>query len=156
MTTKYIAKHEGKIVGKRTTKDRTYTHAIVVQDVEEAARKAAYNYTSNKTDSSNFEYWSVLTKQGRLHPHLSASYHSDAHVAAEVAKAQAIIDGGFDAYVRRLRERAIAGFEKRKADGGFEPFVVAWAGRLDLAQKAAAQHTWASRKLIAIVPAEIA
>ena len=30
MTTKYIAKFEGQIVGKRTTKNRAYTHAIVI------------------------------------------------------------------------------------------------------------------------------
>jgi hypothetical protein len=34
MPTKYIAKLEGKIVGKRTTRDRTYTHAVVVQHAD--------------------------------------------------------------------------------------------------------------------------
>lgn len=30
MTTKYIARVDGRIVGTRTTKERTYTHAIVI------------------------------------------------------------------------------------------------------------------------------
>lgn len=36
MATKYIAKLDGKIVGKRATRDRTYTHAIVVRGHGEA------------------------------------------------------------------------------------------------------------------------
>ena len=30
MATKYVARLDGNIIGKRTTKDRTYTHAVVV------------------------------------------------------------------------------------------------------------------------------
>jgi hypothetical protein len=34
--TKYVARLNGTIVGKRTTKGRTYTHAIVVAQASEA------------------------------------------------------------------------------------------------------------------------
>lgn len=153
--TKYIAKLDGKIVGTRTTASRTYTHALIVQDVEEVARNAAYNYTSTKTDSSNFEYSSFIAKQqpGVLCRPRGWSTETK-FKAAEIVAAHELVEGSFDAYVRRLRERHIAGFEARKTKGGFEPFVATWCGRLDLAQKAVTAHTSAARQFIAIVPAE--
>jgi hypothetical protein len=39
MATKYVARVNGAIVGKRTTKDRTYTHAIVVSRVDHEGRR---------------------------------------------------------------------------------------------------------------------
>jgi hypothetical protein len=30
MSTKYVARVNGQIIGNRTTKDRTYTHAVVI------------------------------------------------------------------------------------------------------------------------------
>lgn len=152
--TKYIAKHAGQIIGVRTTQGRKYTHAIIVQDVEEAARAAAYGRSTNNTDSGNFEYNSFIAKQQpgvACRPH---GFHLDiTYAESEIAAAKIRIEGGFDGYARRLRETAIATFEARKTKG-FKPFIAAWAGSLRLAQKAAASHTSVSRALVAIVEAE--
>lgn len=144
MATKYVAKWNGVIVGKRITQDRTYSHAIVVQNVEEAHRAAAYNYAATATDRSNFEYYTRIA-EGRS---------QFKHTAEEVVEASIKIDGGYEAYIGRVRERMITWFEEKKAKGYFEPCVAAWAGRLDLAAKAVSQHTGPKRKLIGIVEAE--
>lgn len=59
MATKYIAKFNGEIVGKRTTRDRTYTHAIVV------AKPTSENYYFGK-NSPKHEQPSVASWAGRL------------------------------------------------------------------------------------------
>lgn len=38
MATKYVVRHNGIIIGKRTTQDRTYTHAIAVWGHGEEAK----------------------------------------------------------------------------------------------------------------------
>jgi len=144
--TKYVARLNGEIIGKRTSVSRTYSHAIAVQRVEEYARRQAYDYKVTKTDRSNFNYYTEIA-EGR------SPYQ---HTTDEVVRASGLIDGGFDAYAARLRDRAIASFEAGKANGHYEPFVAAWAGRLDLAHKAVSQHTGEWCRLIAIVEAEVA
>lgn len=153
MTTKYVARLNGKIVGKRTTANRTYTHAIVVQRVEEYARNAAYNRGADwiKSDRKNFAYFVEKAAAGVSHHHYwgDEATRAAAH-AADVAKVAA----GIDAYLEAQRQASIASFEKGLAGGRYEPFVAAWAGRLDLAQKAVGQHTGEWCRLVAIVPAE--
>lgn len=160
MTTNYIARLDGEIVGKRSTKNRTYSHAIVAQDVEDAQRAWAYDYKADKTDRSNFDYYSSIVRDGAKHRHFT--YDTPEQIATQIADAQAKVEGGFDAYAARLREAAIASFEEKKANGGFAPYVIGWAGRRDLADKAARQQIGAggwgphTRKLVAIVEAEVA
>lgn len=144
MAKKYIARLDGTIVGTRTTKDRTYTHAVVVQLSEDWARDKAYNYVPNDTDRSNFEYY-VKIAEGRS---------SFAQTTENVLKASALIDGGFDAYVERIREAAIARFEAEVKRGKYEPEAVTWCSRLDLAHKQRAGLAGAWVKEIWIVPAE--
>lgn len=129
--TKYIARLNGETVGTRSS-DRVYTNAVVIQRSEAAARKAAYEYRSTTSDSSNFEYISIIA-QGR-----SPYDFNKTEKATSDAKAQ--VEGGFDAYVRRLRERAIASFERYLADGHFTPVAATWCGRPNLAQKEAAKY----------------
>jgi hypothetical protein len=154
MTTKYIARLDGKIVGRRTTKARTYTHAIVVQRIEELARKDAYEYTATKEDRRSFDYYTAVaarTTETQV-PHPAGFNYTSS--ASEIADAKQRIEGGFDAFIARKRADYIERFEAHKAKGGFEPQVAAWAGRLDLAQKAVGQHTHGGCRLVAIVPAE--
>ena len=49
MTTKYVARLNGEIVAKRTTKDRTYTHAVVAIGKEGtwAAHRIYANWCGN-------------------------------------------------------------------------------------------------------------
>jgi hypothetical protein len=44
--------------------------------------------------------------------------------------------------VARVRQLHIDGFEEKVAKSGFDPYVATWAGRLDLAQKAAASKQY--------------
>jgi len=156
MTTKYVARLNGTIVGRRTTKGRTYTHAIIVQSIEEASRKDAYEYRPTKTDRSNFDYYSRIVAQGIEGEHVCVnSWRTEPDLKA-LADAKAKIEGGFDAFIARKRAEQIAAFEHWKAQGGYEPRVAAWAGRLDLAQKAVGSHTGTHCKLVAIVLAEVA
>lgn len=59
MSTKYVARVNGEIVGKRTTKDRTYTHAVVV------AKPTVKNYYFGK-NSPEHELLHVAAWAGRL------------------------------------------------------------------------------------------
>jgi hypothetical protein len=153
--TNYVARLEGKIVGKRSTAARTYTHALVVQRDEEIARQRAYQYTSTDSDSSNFEYSSFIAAQHAGVPCQPRGWTITTTFKAEqIADAQAEVAGGFDAYVRRLRERAIATFEENKTAGHFDPHVATWCGRPDLAEKAISNFTGPHTKFVAIVAAE--
>jgi hypothetical protein len=118
MTTKYVARLNGIVVGKRTTKSRTYTHAIVMQDDEETQRAHAYGYKLTNTDRANIVYYTEVAAQGVNHPqHRVTSYH------AGIAHAVAHLAGGIEGEQARLRQQAIHTFEKKKAEGGFEPYV---------------------------------
>jgi hypothetical protein len=145
MSKTYIAKHDGKIVGKRTTKDRTYTHAVVVIPSVEYHRQKAYCYHFTSTDRSNYEYYCAQAEGRSKWPATP-----DAQVRASM-----LIDGGFAAYVARIRDQYIEQFELDLANGKFEPGVASWAGRPDLALKAAAQCRQPWNEAVEIVPAEL-
>lgn len=153
MTTKYVARLNGKIVGKRTTKSRAYTHAIVVQRLEDVCRNDAYNRGAAwvAQDRKNFAYYAEKAAAGVSHRHY---WGTDAEKAEAHAKDAATAAGGVDAYIELQRQLEINRFHECQKTGYFEPFVAAWAGRLDLAQKAVGQHTGRAVKLVAIVPAE--
>ena len=140
MTNKFIARWDGKIVGKRTSQNRTYTHAIVIQYDEEKARKAAYAYVVTEQDRKNYDYYVGRAAAGAKHEYFK--WNTPEMIAKELAGFAAHIEGGFDGYVARLKAGEIAHFERRKADGYYEPRVAAWAGRLDLAHKEANNARW--------------
>lgn len=171
---KYVAKLDGKIVGTRTTKNRTYSHAIIAQRDEAKARDAAYNYKPTKTDRSNFDYHvSIVACEGKvitptpamsdlrkandagqvINAWATGKRYVSGYSAEDIAESKAKIKDGFDGYLVYLRNKAIETFEANLADGYFKPGNAAWAGRLDLAQKEAANRAkWF--KNVWIVPAE--
>jgi hypothetical protein len=158
MTTKYLARHAGQIVGRRTTENRTYSHAYVMQYDEAKAREAACGYVATKQDRKTYDWYA-----GRVASGVGARAWPDsaylAHVLLtekDIAEAREQISGGFEAYVARLRQNQIDRFEHKLAKGGFSPFVGGWASRLDLAEKAARQYAARGCDLVAIVPAEVA
>jgi hypothetical protein len=173
MARKYVAKYDGKIVGKRTTESRVYTHAIVVQESAEFARAEAYGWAP--LDRKDYDYHVAVAlcegvmnlaplrdweKEGTV----GQTRHGEGsrqgafvlrHTAAKIARSKAIIEGGFEGYAARGRAAAIASFERKLAAGGFEPGVAAWCGRLDLARKEAGKRNTGERLcLVEIVPAE--
>lgn len=144
MAKSYIAKLNGKIVGKRTTKDRSYTHAIVIVPSRKYYEKRAYEYVATATDKSNYNYYLAIAEGRSPYP----------QSAEEQVRASGLVDGGYSAYIARVQEREIARFEERLAKGDFEPKVVSWAGRRDLAEKAARTYIAPWNDKVEIVLAE--
>lgn len=173
--TKYIAKFEGKVVGKRKS-HRTYTHAIVVQADADKARDRAYNFVpNNKHDRGEFDYYcKIVACEGKfieptgtmwdgrrkddvgqqLNNWNDGREYVSGYDAKAMADAKKKTADGWDGYVAYLRAEAIARFEQQFANGGFEPRVEAWAGRPDLAQKEASRIAKHYAK-VWVVPAEV-
>lgn len=173
---KYVARFNGAIVGTRKS-HRPYQFAVVAQCDEAHARAAAYGYTATDLDRRNFDYAvSIVACEGQfIEPRAGESdlrKPSDAgqvrkawrtgrtyvagYSAEEIAHAKADIEGGFDAHVARLKAEMIKRFERRKAEGGFQPFVSGWSMSRRNVEKMAASCRGAAVKVLAIVPAEVA
>jgi hypothetical protein len=136
---------------------------VIVQDDIEKHRAWAYGYQPNKTDRSNFDYYTdVAAKQVGESRGLFGHY-----TEKEIAEAEAKIAGGWEAFGARVRQLHIDGFEEKVAKGEFEPYIATWARRIDLAEKAARSNQAARRNqdvgayypgqtnLVAIVPVVI-
>lgn len=130
MTTKYVARLNGEIIGKRSTAGRKYTHAVIILPSEPFSLAQAQFRKANDTDKSNFRYYCEVA-EGR------SQYEQ---TPEQIIRASTMIDGGFDAYVERQRMDAIKSHEERVAAGYFKPGVVTWCGRPDLAQKEASKR----------------
>lgn len=153
-STKYVARYNGEIVGTRTTASRTYTHAVVAQWNEAESRAAAYGYKATETDRKNFNFYSFIAQQEPGKICTPPGWRmTTTFTAEEITKDKALVDGGFDAYAERQRQRNIEWFELRLSEGYFKPFVATWCGRLDLAQK---EYSRRGAYALAIVPAEVA
>jgi hypothetical protein len=146
--TVFTATYEGKIVGTRRS-PRPYQFAIVVLQDEAADRKRAYEYQATKMDHSNFAYYQEIDRLGENHPHYCKCSWRDEPDLEGIARARQLIEGGFDMYVARLREKAIENFEVSRAAGCYEPHVYAWSMSEKNARKAASSSPY---KVLAVVP----
>lgn len=149
---KYTATYNGKVVGTRKS-PRPYLFAIIVQSLEEVARLHAYRFEPTETDLLNFNWYTegaTATVGKSKFPDIKGSVWS----AEDIEKGKREIEGGWDAYVARLRASAIENFERRKAAGHFEPNVHGWSMSLRNAEKMAASAAHPSRTVLCIVPAE--
>lgn len=149
---KYTATYNGKIVGTRKS-PRPYLYAVVVQPLEEVARLYAYHYEPTKTDRSNFD-WRAKGAAATVGEAKFPNINGSTWAAEEIARAKETIEGGWDAYVSRLRYDAIARFEAAKASGHFEPYVFGWSMSCHNAKGMAATAVHPSRAVLGIVPAE--
>jgi hypothetical protein len=154
--TKYTAHYQGEIVGTRTSY-RSYTHAVVVQDDEEAHRAYAYGYELTASDRKNFEYYESIAQRQPGDPHRTFGSYS----AEQITDAKAKIAGGLAGYAEAQRQQQIVWFEAKRKKGGFKPRVATWCGRRDLADKAARSFNHVGKRssgfthLRAVVPAEL-
>lgn len=148
----YTATYNGKVVGTRKS-PRPYLYAIVVQNLEEVARLHAYRYEPTKTDRSNFD-WRAKCAAATVGEAKFSDIKGSTWEAEEIARAKETIEGGWDAYVSRLRYDAIARFEAAKASGHFEPHVFGWSMSSHNAKGMAATAAHPSRTVLGIVPAE--
>ena len=157
--TTYEAYHDGKLIGARASW-RVYSHAVIVQDDIEKHRAWAYSYQPGKADRSNFDYYTYVAAKQVGEPRGVFGRYTE----KDIAEAKAQIVGGWEGFAARVRQSHIDHFEEKVSKGGFNPYVATWAGRLDLAQKAARSNQAARRNhdvgarypgqtnLVAIVP----
>jgi hypothetical protein len=162
MTTTYTASHNDKIIGVRKTRDRSYSHAVIVQRNLEDARAKAANWKPGRHDREQFEHYQAIANGGyayltQRYPHSYGGKYGPELAVKHIDDAKAFVAGGYDAAMARQRQKRIDDVEYALAQGGFEPKVATWCGRLDLAHKAAPRFTgdyYTGRvDLVAIVPA---
>jgi hypothetical protein len=135
--TNYIAKLDGKIIGTRSS-ERAYTHAVVIQHSEAWYREQAHSvaYAKGHNSKSNFDYYVKIADGGVDAERAEYKYTPLSQIEERVAEAVAIRDMGYDAWVEQRRQANIA----RHEASNFQPAVLCWNGRLDLAQKEAAKY----------------
>lgn len=159
MARHYEAHYNGKLVGTRSTATRAYTHAYVLQYNEKLERAEAYGYAGDAADRRNYDWYKSTVDRGVGQPRWPGDTYLK-HVMIEegdVVEARERIEGGFDGYVARERQKLIDRFEHKLRTGGFEPYVGGFAASERLAQKAAL--TWCRRwpsggcAFLAVVPA---
>ncbi len=154
--TVYLAVLDGVVIGQRKS-PRVYSHVVVGQRDEAAAKHRAYNYQSDSADRSNFEYYSrvaacePLSDEAYFDLARAGKLAGNQYRTKEVNAARAQIAGGFDAYVARLRDFHIANFEDLKAKGGFKMGALTWCGRRDLADKAIGQFHHINKQILPVV-----
>jgi len=132
-------------IATRTTA-RTYTHVVAVRRSYESALDVAVRQSAGDLD--NYAHYAAFL-DGTSRFLAKRSWQSDAEHAAscawDIARATAAIDGATsaDEYAAARKAQRIADVEARKAAGNFDTWSAeAWAGRLDLAQKAASPKPW--------------
>ena len=136
---------------------------MIVQDDIEKHRAWAYSYQPGKADRSNFDYYTYVAAKQVGEPRGVFGRYTE----QDIAEAKAKIVGGWEGFVARVQQSHIDHFEEKVGKGGFDPYVAGWAGRLDLAEKAAHSNQAARRNqdvgahypghtsLVAIVPVVI-
>lgn len=138
MATTFIAKVDGNVVGKRTSKDRTYTHCIV-------GRKSVGRYYAEaaafwKSDADNWDYYRKQVESG---PGGTTYHHGDGRAftlttsekdyeRAKVILAEHPAPEGFQKARAAKRTEELS---KRFPGGNADLEVYTWCGRLDLAHK---------------------
>jgi hypothetical protein len=111
---KHIAKFNGTTF-TRNSKDRTYTHVIVVRESYEYALERAKKECSS--DRENYKYHMTIGSELDGRGDQVAGLTEDEYVAQKIAK-------------------QVAAVEAAKAKGDFDSYgQVGWCGRPDLAQK---------------------
>lgn len=155
MSTKYVARLNGQIVGKRTTKSRAYTHAVVVRVCKKTKIENTHKaWADSKTNRSNFRWYSEVAAQQPGVTWRPTGWNFDYRhgcSAEDIERAMALVEGGYEAYLQRNLQKALAAVEA--ADYGVS--ALTWCGRPDLAQKAAASaRSGGYYDIVEIVPAE--
>lgn len=150
MATKYEAYLGDEMVGKRTTKSRTYTHAVVIQFDEDQARTEAYDTDLStkfmKGHRRNYAYKAEIAglpaTGGTTHHTNNGHKFTLNHDADDVAKERDFLAKypTPEAHCEAIRVRRIERFENAVESGEYEPGVTGWCGRLDLAQKLASKN----------------
>jgi hypothetical protein len=139
--TNYVAKLDGTIIGTRSS-ERTYTHAVAIQHSEAWYRERAHSvaYAKEHASKRNFDYYAKMADAGVEAEQAEYKYTPRSEIEKRVAGAVAIRDMGYDAWVAARLATNVAHHERQIERGGFQPAILCWNGRLDLAQKEAAKY----------------
>ena len=122
---KFIAKHNGEIVGRRTSKDRTYTHCVAFIPSYDVALAHVTSDAARAYEARDWDYMKACVDGSK--PIYDMRYMDVYRLAVEQ---------GSDAYVQGRLDRAAAAIEAKKAEGYYSTMQVAtWCGRRDLAEK---------------------
>jgi hypothetical protein len=161
----YVAKLDGIVVGRRTT-HVAYTHALVVQYDEQAARQEAYAAFDPETlewlrKEFDIECAAAKCQDGDLSPRWLSRPNNRSRLryitAYGIESAKKEIVGGFKGYCARYRQLKIDQFERLKREGYFQPKVQGWRQQDDRRDEYPAEE-WKERQLVfaRYVPAESA
>lgn len=151
--TKFTATFEGQIVGTRSSL-HGYAFAVIVMNNIEAHRNFAYNYVPIKTDRANFDFYAQIAQQQPGVEVLPKGWRfTTSFDAKKIEEAKAQIEGGFEGFAARLRDRLIDGFEASVVKGHFNPQVFGWSKTLANAQKMASK-IGSRQTFLAIVPVD--
>jgi hypothetical protein len=132
-------------VHKRTSESRKYSHVVFYRTSYEKALNDAKSTDYRRLDRSNYDHFmAFIDGTSRFLPqsHWESDHYYAQRRANDIAKAKEQIGDAksFDEYTTNRRNAAVARVEQKKAEGLYDVYHCAgWNGRLDLAQKAAAQ-----------------
>lgn len=139
MANRHSATHQG-FTFTRTSANRTYSHAVLVQeDLAEDRKRAERN--GREYFRINASYWRELA--GGVHESAQRfpGQYTPERIATDIAEAQAKLDmgeaGHADASLARFDARQAAKPTKTLADGRTYFTCAGWCGREDLARKLA-------------------
>jgi hypothetical protein len=119
---------------------RIYTHAVIARGNVERQRKEAHEYVPSRID---FDWYAGIAATGKWRFRHLEDVVADAKLLAD---AKANVEGGWDGYVARERQRRIDNFERALAKGEYGWRAVRWSQSARAVQKAAqdfaANHTY--------------
>lgn len=128
---------------KRTSENRTYTHAVIARPSYECAIKHLDNKRAEQNTRSNFEYhlgFANGTSRWLTKNTWETEQQHQERAAREIARSVEELNGSktADEYVAMVRKQHLDRIEEARAKGFYDTFTcVGWCGRLDLAHKLA-------------------
>jgi hypothetical protein len=143
----FTASFNGKIVGQRTSRDRIYTHAVIVVDVPGRHKDHYYAEVKDTRDNrASFAFHESIANGTYQHMQLQS--------AEDITRSQLIASAGYPAYLAHLRGLNIALYERIQAGLNLEPHVFGWSMSQDNADKMASTAGRHGCRVVGIVPAE--
>jgi len=142
---------DGKEIGKRTSKSRIYTHAILGQGNEEKIRKWTYRPVTDRLDETEGHYFRFWPEKSRVRfldrnrrskcpttDHLNYEYHKNHVHGSRIERGDN--PGTLEEYLTKCRANEIEFFEASVKRGVFNIKVLQWSMSRENAEKASRSH----------------
>lgn len=128
----YTATAPNGDIFKRTTENRTYTHAVIGRRIFERELATANDAKQRQQDGENWDYFMACA--AGAHAHASSPYTTDRERAEWATFAEANPDRA--GYIQKKHDGRVARVKADLAASAFEVWhCLTWCGRADLAQK---------------------